>query len=46
VTTSKFTAEAEDAAAKASNLFSIDIDGLINWQSEGPDFSATIQAAA
>jgi restriction system protein len=46
VTTSKFTAEAEDSAAKSPNLFLIDLDDLISWQSEGPDFSARIQAAA
>ena len=46
VTTSKFTAEAEDFAAKSPNLFLIDIDDLIRWQSEPPDFTADIQLAA
>ena len=46
VTTSKFTAEAEEFAAKTPNLFLIDIDDLIRWQSEPPDFTAEIHLAA
>ncbi len=40
VTTSRFTAEAADSAARSRRLTLIDMDGLLAWHSAAPDFSA------
>jgi restriction system protein len=46
VTTSTFTTGARESAKMSPNLFLVDIDDLIRWQSEPPDFTAEIHLAA